>query len=233
MNLLFYFPKMKQNSLNFGFQARYFQLGELNSTTKNLIFVLHGHGQLGKYFIRKFQVLDTGDNCIIAPEGLSRYYLEGYTGRVGATWMTKEDRLTDIANYQNYLNTLFTNVTSSLSKDTSVTIIGFSQGAATASRWAATPDMDFDQLVLWAGIFPPDMDFEHSGEKFKQKNIKYIYGIQDPFITPERFNEMRNLSQRLKVDPEVITFQGAHEIDTATLEKLFETGRYLNGLILI
>ena len=212
---------MKQHSLTFGFQARYFQLGELSGTTKNLIFVLHGHGQLAQYFIRKFQVLDTGNNCIIAPEGLSRYYLEGYTGRVGATWMTKEDRLTDIVNYQNYLNTLFKNVARVLKNNTQISIVGFSQGAATASRWAATSDMDFDQLILWAGIFPPDMDFQHTSEKFKRKNVKYVYGINDPFITPERLKEMQNLSLRLKVNPEVITFNGAHEINTTILKRLF------------
>ena len=35
----------------------------------------------------------------MAPEGLSRFYLEGFSGKVGATWMTREDRLNDIDNY--------------------------------------------------------------------------------------------------------------------------------------
>ena len=40
---------------------------------------------------------------IIAPQGLHKFYLEGTSGRVGASWMTKENREDDIKNYLVYL----------------------------------------------------------------------------------------------------------------------------------
>ena len=212
---------MKQASLNFGFEARYFQLDEIGKSTKNLIFVLHGHGQLAEYFLRKFSVLDDGSNCIVAPEGLSRYYLEGFSGRVGATWMTKEDRLRDIRNYLSYLNSLYDQFRPKLQANTKVTVLGFSQGAATASRWVASEAMEFDQLILWAGIFPPDMDFRFASGKFHSKTIKYVYGIHDPFLTADKLEEMRVLSDRLHVSPEVISFDGVHEIEEKILIQLF------------
>ena len=212
---------MKQGSLNFGFKGRYFQLGELDDTTKNLIFVLHGHGQLAQFFLQKFSVLDDGSNCIIAPEGLSRYYLQGFTGRVGATWMTKEDRLTDIENYLSYLHTLFDEVKPRLSENTTITVLGFSQGAATASRWVAPGIVPFDHLVLWAGIFPPDMDFQYASEVLQHKNITYVYGTKDPFLSPAKLEEMRSLSARLNVSPSVVTFEGVHEVNEEVLKQLF------------
>ena len=212
---------MQEKRINIRFEARYYQLGELGKSTENLIFVLHGHGQLAKYFINKFKSLNNGKNCIIAPEGLSKYYLEGFTGRVGATWMTKEDRLTDIDNYIRYLNSVYDEISVQLDKRTKVSVIGFSQGSATASMWVADNHIHFDQLILWAGIFPPDMDFDKASSILKDKPIQYVYGKSDPFITPERIEEMKELSGKLKLQPKITKFDGVHDIHEQTLNQLF------------
>ena len=48
----------------------------------------------------------------------------------------------------------------------------------------------FDKFILWAGIFPPDMNFDSGKEILKDKKVITVYGDQDPFITPERMEEM-------------------------------------------
>jgi hypothetical protein len=68
-----------------------------NPTAKNLLYVLHGYGHLAPYFIRKFNSLE--DSFIVAPEGMYRFYLYGSSGRVGACWMTKEERLDDALDF--------------------------------------------------------------------------------------------------------------------------------------
>lgn len=211
---------MRQKSVNFGFEARYFQSTEITADTKELIFVIHGYGQQAKYFIRKFGALENDKTCIIAPEGLSRFYLEGFSGRVGATWMTKEERLTDIKNYINYLSSVYEQLTSGR-EDLKTSIIGFSQGAATASRWAAMSQIPFDKLILWAGIFPPDMDFEKASHQFFGKKIYYVYGTEDPFLTNERMDEMKELSRKLEVTPAIISFKGGHDISEPPLKQIF------------
>ncbi|MDX1628005.1 MAG: hypothetical protein R3345_04855 [Fulvivirga sp.] len=214
---------MAQHSLNFEFEARYFTLGELNKSTRNIIFVIHGYGQQAKYFIQKFKGLDHGKNLIVAPEGLSRFYLEGFSGRVGATWMTREDRLTDIKNYINYLNQLAKTIVQPhlVSGNCKVSIIGFSQGSATASRWAANAKVQIDQLVLWAGIFPPDLNYDLAVDKFKHIDVHYVYGLQDPYLNDQRVREMKKISSELEVAPKTTTFEGGHDIDPQTLDKLF------------
>ena len=211
---------MQQNSIRFGFTARYFQLGKISEETTDLIFVLHGYGQQARYFLRKFQALEKPENCIIAPEGLSRFYLQGFHGRVGATWMTKEDRLTDIENYITYLNAIFDQVTS-LKTNLKITILGFSQGAATATRWALDNHMVSVKLVLWAGIFPPDMDFRKASFKLKERSVYYVYGTEDPFLKDDTLKEMKALSEKAGVTPIITTFEGGHDIHKDTLTQIF------------
>ncbi|MGW8123043.1 alpha/beta hydrolase [Roseivirga echinicomitans] len=208
-----------EHKINFEYTARYHTLGEISEKTKQLWFVCHGHGQLAKYFIRKFEVLNDGETLIVAPEGLSRYYLEGFTGRVGATWMTKEDRQADIDNYLTYLTSVFNSVKAQLNSKVKINLLGFSQGAATISRLATQTDVEFDKLLLWAGIFPPDLPPLESVERLSNKKLYWVYGTEDPYLSTGVMEEQEALANRLKIKPTVKTFVGGHELsDTVLLE---------------
>jgi predicted esterase len=217
---------MKEQRVQFNFEARYYTLGELTKETQQVWFVIHGYGQLAQYFIKKFAVLEDKGIYVIAPEGLSRFYLEdiptrvaGGSNRVGATWMTRENRETDIHNYISYLQSVYDIELNQ--KDTPpVSILGFSQGGATATRWALSGQPQFDKFILWAGIFPVDMNFESGKEILKDKKVITVYGDNDPFITPERMKEMELLSSKIDLIPKRITFSGKHEIDNKTLLSL-------------
>jgi len=68
--------------------ARYEQLGEPSAATRQLWLVAHGYGQLAEYFIRHFKAVyaaDPAGTVVVAPEALSRFYLAGNGGRVGAS----------------------------------------------------------------------------------------------------------------------------------------------------
>lgn len=209
----------QQEEINFPFKARYFQLGTVHSKTKNIWFVLHGYGQLAEFFIRKFKVLENDETCIIAPEGLSRFYLTDNSGRVGATWMTKENRLMDIENYIQYLNSIYDLVLRSVNPP-KITILGFSQGAATASRWTLSRQNLAQRLILWAGIFPPDLDIEKGSEILNAMDVIEVYGTTDPYLTDDKFKEMISLNTKLKLSATVIRFEGGHEMDEKTLQQL-------------
>jgi len=217
---------MTEHTFSFQYEARYFKLGSIDSATQSVWFVLHGYGQLAKYFLKKFSVLESSNTCIIAPEGLSRFYLEDVATRtqsgnqrVGATWMTRENREAEINNYIRYLNTVFD---SEIPKGFTgkINLLGFSQGAATVTRWAMAEKIRFDRLLLWGGIFPPDMNFERGAELLKNKQVIEIVGRNDPFLNDERMKEITALNQRLNINPQLIMFEGGHEIDPATLSKL-------------
>jgi predicted esterase len=217
---------MKEEAVQFNFKARYYKLGEITSTTRKVWFVIHGYGQLAQYFLKKFTPLENPETCIIAPEGLSRFYLEDVTKRsqpgnnkVGATWMTRENRLMDIGNYLTYLNQIYQREIPH-SFDGEITLCGFSQGGATVSRWALDGDMKFHRLILWAGIFPNDMDFEKGTTLLKDKEVIEVYGKQDPFLTDVRISEMTQLNKKLNLPIKIVQFAGGHEINTETLLEL-------------
>jgi len=217
---------MKELNLQFQYKARYYKLGEITSDTRQVWFVIHGYGQLAQYFIKKFNVLENQSICVIAPEGLSRFYLEdiptrvaGGSNRVGATWMTRENREMDIENYINYLQSVYDKELP-LDNKIPVTVLGFSQGAATATRWLLSDRPKFHRFVLWAGIFPPDMNFESGKQILNGKDVTAVFGNQDPFITTERVEEMKRLSSKLNVKAEKLTFNGKHELNDEILLQL-------------
>jgi len=220
-----------QKEVTFQFKARYFSSGEVTALIKNVWIVLHGYGQLAEYFIRKFDGIQSTDTVVIAPEGLSRFYLQDVTTRsqtgdtkVGATWMTKENRLTDIENYLNFLTEIYSIEIPENFKG-KITLLGFSQGAATASRWATDTRITFNRLILWAGVFPTDMDFEKVGRLLQDKEVLEVYGTKDPFLTDTRLSEMMQLNQRLGITPQILTFDGQHELNAEVLKQL-ETLHY-------
>ncbi len=210
---------MVEHRIEFNFKARYFTIGEPSDAIEHLWIVCHGHGHLAQYFIKRFEALNDGKHLIIAPEGLNRYYLEGFTGRVGATWMTKEDRLTDIENYLQFLSSVLNQVKKQVKNKVKITLFGFSQGAATISRFATQTEVEFERLILWAGIFPPDLPPLQAPERLKGKDIYWVYGEEDPYLSAGVMEEQQGIADQLKVKPEVISFNGAHELNDQVLLK--------------
>ncbi|SET30878.1 alpha/beta hydrolase [Hymenobacter actinosclerus] len=202
--------------------ARYQQLGELSGATRRVWFVAHGYGQLAAYFVRHFAHLVAADPhlVVVAPEGLSRFYLNGTGGRVGATWMTKEDRLAEIDDYVAYLNQLAAAILPRAAPDAAVTVLGFSQGAATVGRWLARANFRPARLILWAGAFPPDMDFSVATHLLRHLPVTLVCGTNDEFIKDEDLRKQREFLRRLGVEPTLLRFAGTHTLDRETLTAL-------------
>jgi len=211
-----------EHSIEFSFRGRFFTIGEPSDEIEQLWIVCHGQGHLAEYFIKKFECLNNGKNLIVAPEGLSKYYLNGFSGRVGATWMTKEDRLVDIENYLNYLTNVVVEVRAKLNKNIKVTLLGFSQGAATISRFAIQSQVQFDRLILWAGIFPPDLPPLKGTEHLKNKAVFWVYGTEDPYLSSSLFKEQEEIAEQLQTAPISIKFEGKHEMNDAVLLSFLE-----------
>ncbi|WP_045687539.1 alpha/beta hydrolase [Hymenobacter sp. AT01-02] len=202
--------------------ARYYQLGELSAATKRVWFVCHGYGQLAAYFIRHFAHLTVADPelVVIAPEGLSRFYLQGTGGRVGASWMTKEDRLTEIEDYVAYLNQLTTATLPLAAATVQVTVLGFSQGAATVGCWLAHASFRPAHLVLWAGAFPPDMEPFTASRLLEQLPVTLVCGTDDAYVSTTDLEQQYAYLSKVGATPIVIRFSGSHTLDADVLLRL-------------
>lgn len=209
---------MTEHNLTVPRTARYYTLGTPSESITDLWIVCHGYGQLARFFLRHFSVLDNGHTLVIAPEALSRFYLDGFSGRVGATWMTKEGRFSEIEDQTTYLNLLLKEQLAQLPENVRVTVLGFSQGGATVSRWLATQNMSVHRLILWAASFPEDIDFATGKAAFTNLPVAMIYGTEDEFITPETLQRKQQLMQELGIAPQVYTFEGGHTLHPETLK---------------
>src|SRR5881296_4496989 len=134
---------MEEHHITTSRTARYYTLGQLGPSTREIWFVCHGYGQLAGRFVRHFEPLAGKTRFMVAPEALSRFYLEDTAvpasqRKVGATWMTREDRLREIDDYVRYLDALHAEVFARVERGAvTLHLLGFSQGTATACRWAA------------------------------------------------------------------------------------------------
>ncbi len=198
--------------------ARYHLWGNTESP-EMIWYVLHGYGQLSKFFIRKFNSLDPNKHLVVAPEGLHRFYLSGSAGRVGASWMTKDDRLNDIKDYVHYLDRLHESIGSNL-KQTKICVLGFSQGSATASRWVFQGNINPDFLVLWSSTFPPDLEFSTDIQITKKMKSLVVYGDSDEYMSLDNFNEHFDEIERNGIQLTKIPFEGDHNIYPQPLKKL-------------
>ena len=202
--------------------ARYQQLGKLSTQTRRVWFVCHGYGQLAAYFIRHFAFLVEADpnTVIIAPEGLSRFYLSGNSGRVGASWMTRNDRLHEITDHVNFLNQLAAVVLPQCLPDVNVTVLGFSQGTATVGRWLAQAAFRPAHLILWAGGFPDDLAPTAAHKLLYGLPVSIVIGSDDAYISLAQATHQQQQLKQVGAEAQLLTFPGKHELSRTILEKL-------------
>ncbi|MEZ5009818.1 MAG: hypothetical protein R2753_16840 [Chitinophagales bacterium] len=198
--------------------ARVWTHGELTDATKRIWLVTHGYGQLAEYFIKNFEHLDPKTNFVIAPEALSKAYINGMSGRVGASWMTKEMRLAEIEDYTTYLNTVFQKLTEGfkLSKF-NIIALGFSQGAATISRWTRLNEEIVEAMILWGG--QPGIEL-FVKENFKKLPIIFVIGDKDPYISRELKQQLKDQSNKCNWSFKVLEYEGEHNLDKNLLSIL-------------
>ncbi len=212
---------MQNHTLTISKTARYSTIGTLDENTTDVWFVIHGYGQLAEFFIQKFQILDNGKTFIVAPEALSKFYLKEFSGRVGATWMTKEDRENEISDYLNYLNQLYSHVFEGKNPaNYRIHILGFSQGTATVCRWCMNDSIKYDRLILWAGFFGKGIQDIVSPEKLLDKEVVAVYGTRDEFLVKINLEAYELDLTDAVPHIEILTFEGVHTIVDEVLKKL-------------
>ena len=203
--------------------ARYFTLGEHVEPPSEIWIACHGYGQLAERFLQKLAPLDDGRRLIVAPEALSRFYVQGAGGpdsKVGASWMTREDRLREMEDYVGYLDAVHAEVRGRPGSGSApLTALGFSQGTATATRWALRGKARVNRLVLWAGVLPPEIDLRAEADRLNAMDLTLVAGEQDDWVNAN-LPIQRPALEQVGVRYRMITFKGGHSIDAETLAAL-------------
>jgi predicted esterase len=221
-------PAIAEHALVVPRTARYYTMGPTHGFPREVWFVCHGYGQLASRFLRQFAPLDDGARLVVAPEALSRFYLDPIpqrrhdpAPRIGATWMTREDREAEIADYVAYLEKLASEVRHPLAGAAPrVVVLGFSQGTATVSRWLAASEMRVDQLVLWGGSIPPELDLAAWAARLHGAAITLVAGTDDEYATPAAVAVEAERLSAAGVAFSLHRFDGGHSIDATALVQL-------------
>ncbi len=205
--------------------ARLFFLGDPGPATRELWIACHGYGQLAGSFAVALEALRSKERVVVAPEALSRFYLDdpakrhGPDSSIGASWMTREDREREIADYVEYLDAVADAVSAETSRPLRVTGLGFSQGAATVCRWAALGRTKLARLVVWGGTLPNDLPANGSA-LFRGADVVLVGGRKDKLATPEALErDQVTLSERA-IAARVMWHEGGHSLSSSLLREL-------------
>lgn len=207
--------------------ARYCLLGDATASCRELWIVVHGYGQLAARFVRHFEPLLDSSRVIVAPEALSRFYLEhparagAANTRVGATWMTREDRDAEIADHVRYLDAVIDEVRAMMPEASpAIHALGFSQGVATVTRWLSRGRTRAHRVIAWAGRIPPDLLPMDDAHPLRQVELDIVSGDEDEFATPEVLREQRALVEGAGLRARWHRYAGGHRLHSETLRML-------------
>lgn len=106
------------------------------------------------------------------------------------------------------------------SPSTQLRVLGFSQGSATVLRWAARATRVPDELILWAGEVPGDVDWHAAAPKLAHTRIHAVRGSRDQ-LTPQAGLD-KNLATLTAagLPHQLHEFNGGHRIDENLLREL-------------
>lgn len=218
---------MNEHRLSVKKTARYYTLGDPGPDIDDVWFACHGYGQLASDFVKEFECIGAPRRLIVVPEALSRYYISTGPGfhsadaKIGATWMTREDRDAEISDYVAYLDELYAEVFKAIDRDAvKVTVVGFSQGGATANRWLTRGTARADRLLMWGSLLASDSDLEKSASFFRNVSLTIVHGTGDQFAHTGMIENYEKLMKAASIPYDIITFSGGHRMDRETLRLL-------------
>jgi predicted esterase len=222
-----YFPDtlpMVEHHITVPRTARYCTLGEAGPAVREVWIVCHGFAQLATRFIRYFEPVAASKRLIVAPEALNRFYLDpapgvhGAEARVGATWMTREDRENEIRDYVRYLDAVHDEIFSGLDRSgVRLVLLGFSQGTATVGRWLTRGEARADQIILWGGDLPEDLDLEANAAILNAQRPLMVVGDEESESYRERLERSRERALAAGIRIQLRSYSGGHRIHRETL----------------
>ncbi|RSK42611.1 hypothetical protein [Hymenobacter perfusus] len=168
--------------------ARYISLGEPGPAIQHVWFCLHGEAQPLAEFTAHLINLDTPERLLILPEALSRYPLPapepGAAATTAACWFAPDSVEPDLADLGAYLDALAAQVLAQCPAGVPVTVLGCGHGAAAAACWLAAGHTTYDRLILYASVFPPELDRQATLARLPKRPVTLVATTTDVF-TPE------------------------------------------------
>lgn len=211
---------MRSHGLRVERRARFHTVGDIG-TAQQAWFLLHGYGELASSMLARCATLEEPRRVLVAPEALSRFYLRGGQGPIGASWMTRERRKDEIDDYVAYLDAIARALSElGLPADARPCALGFSQGAATAWRWGVLGLTRISALVLWGAAPPLDLDPPLARSRLSSARVAVVRGKRDPLVDEPAWRASVESVRAAGVPVTAREFDGGHELEPSLLVDL-------------
>ena len=138
--------------------GRYLVAPPTGTESAGLIVGFHGYAEPAAAALERLQLIpDAGDWCLVAIQGLNRFY-RGRSTDVVASWMTREDRELVIADNVSYVLAVIDAASREWGIEGRLVFAGFSQGVAMAYRAASGSATGVSGVISLGGDVPPELD---------------------------------------------------------------------------
>ncbi|MBV8519765.1 MAG: phospholipase [Acidobacteria bacterium] len=168
---------------------------------RRLLVGFHGYGENAELHMAELQQIPGAESwSLVAVQALHPFYTR--SEQVVANWMTRQDRELAIADNIEYVR----RVLATLPSPRTLVFLGFSQGAAMASR-AAARVASAQGLILLGGDIPPEL---RSDDAIRWPATLLARGVRDDWYTDAKLeSDAAFLEPRTRVTRCI--FDGGHE----------------------
>jgi len=202
--------------------TRIARIGEPDVSIHEVLFALHGWGQLAADFAETLAPLSGPGRLIVCPEALSKFYINFQDRATGSSWMTSYDREFEIRDYVTYLDGVLHSIREDVPDDVDIQVLAFSQGCHTASRWIGNGNVSPSRLVFWGSDPAEDLTDEEWAELAAIEEIAMVAGTLDRFVTGGRLARAEKALTAHDCRFEIIRYEGGHHLQESVLTDLFE-----------
>ena len=134
--------------------------------------------------------------------------------------MTKENRETEIKDYLAYIDTLINQLKNDFPQIDDITLLGFSQGTATASRYFMHTHHKIAKLIMWSGFPAHDLDYEQLKKKLLARPMSLVQGKTDILRPEEPFKKTITDYEVMDLPFVLNWYDGGHAVDGERLREV-------------
>lgn len=168
----------------------------------------HGYAESAEIQFARLQAIAGADPWVVLSiQGLHRFY-RGRFEDVVASWMTRQDRETAIADNNSYVTKVIDAAAMEYAANSKRVLAGFSQGVSMAFRCAAGYGRPIDGVVTLGGDIPPELD---PSVLSRIRTVFLARGTRDELYTAEKLAADERRLRAAGVNIQVFSFDAGHE----------------------
>ena len=199
---------MQERLIATGIHGRYLTVPPAAPGPAPVLVGFHGYAENAEIQLERLTGIPGSDRWLtVSIQGLHRFY-QRRTDLVVASWMTRQDRETSIADNVAYVGKCIDAVVAEWPTLPTIVFAGFSQGVAMAFRAAVHSTHGTAGVIAAGGDIPPEI--APAGLSCVSAAL-IARGKSDGFYKAEQFNEDEQRLRSSSVSVNALRFDGGHE----------------------